>query len=145
MSYHLGSIAHPAGRSGPCTWIPLYYTARARKVYLLLLATAQPMSDSHNSANEKPLYFQLPVYSNGLFVYNSVINSTPSSTKGHSSPLFCGLASLRSAGLLVLGCNSLLLLTKPILADKITGGFSLKVTDCILKIKRAREKVVLKS
>lgn len=34
-------------------------------------ATAQPMRDSRSSANEKPLYFQLPVSSNGLFVYNS--------------------------------------------------------------------------
>ena len=29
-------------------------------------ATAQPMRDSHSSANEKPLYFQLPLYFNGL-------------------------------------------------------------------------------
>ena len=36
-----------------------------------LLAIVQPVRDSHNSANGKPLYFDLLVYSNGLFVYNS--------------------------------------------------------------------------
>lgn len=32
--------------------------------FLPPLATAQPMRDGHSSANGKPLYFQLPVYSN---------------------------------------------------------------------------------
>ena len=32
------------------------------------LATAQPMRDCHDSANEKPLHFKLPVSSNGHFV-----------------------------------------------------------------------------
>lgn len=32
------------------------------------LATAQPMRDSHKSANEKPPYFQLPVYSKEISV-----------------------------------------------------------------------------
>ena len=35
------------------------------------LATAKPMRDCCTSASEKPLYFKLPVSSNGLFVYNS--------------------------------------------------------------------------
>lgn len=35
--------------------------AGGRKAYLLALATAQPIRDSHNLANEKPPYFQLPV------------------------------------------------------------------------------------
>ena len=49
------------------------------------------MRDSHNSANEKPLYFDLPVYSNGLFVYNSPPNFSLSSAKEHSSLLCSGL------------------------------------------------------
>lgn len=36
------------------------------------LATAQPMRERHNSANEKPLQFELSVYPNGLFVYSSL-------------------------------------------------------------------------
>ena len=34
-------------------------------------AIAQPMRNHLNSANEKPLHFQLPVSSNGCFLYNS--------------------------------------------------------------------------
>lgn len=32
----------------------------------------QPKRDCHNSVNEKPLHFELPVSSNGLFVHNSL-------------------------------------------------------------------------
>lgn len=32
---------------------------------------AQPMGDCQDSANEKLLHLELPVFSNGLFVYNS--------------------------------------------------------------------------
>lgn len=35
------------------------------------LGTAQPMRESHNSAKEKPLCFQLPVHSSGPSVSNS--------------------------------------------------------------------------
>lgn len=47
----------------------------------------------HNSANEKPLHSELPVYSSGLFVYKSPLKSALSSIKGCSSPLFSGFAN----------------------------------------------------
>ena len=34
-------------------------------------ATTQPMRGCHNSANEKPLHFELPIASNGLSLYSS--------------------------------------------------------------------------
>ena len=36
--------------------------------------SAQPMRDCQNSTDEKPLYFQAPVYYSGLFVYDSIPN-----------------------------------------------------------------------
>ena len=36
------------------------------------LATAPLIRGCHNSANEKPIHSELPVSSNGLFVYNSL-------------------------------------------------------------------------
>ena len=58
-------------------WIllyPHYYPSRRKKDFPSPLATAQPMRACYNSGNEKPPYFQGPVYSNGLFVYNSLPN-----------------------------------------------------------------------
>ena len=56
-----------------------------------------PANDSENSANEKPLYFQLPVYSDGPFVYFYYslqnLNFPLSSIKEHSFSSFVGLAS----------------------------------------------------
>ena len=49
-----------------------YYftTQQEERRVSLCLATAQPMRGCHKSANEKSLYFEFPVSSNGLFVYN---------------------------------------------------------------------------
>lgn len=55
-------------------------------------ATAQPIRDCHNSASEKPVYFKLPVSSNGLLVYSSS-TLLPFYVKQRSSHLFSGLAS----------------------------------------------------
>lgn len=71
-----------------------YFTipAGGRKAYLLTLAKAQPIRDSRNLANEKPPYFQLPVYSNGLFVYNSLPNFPPPPQRSSPAPLSSGRA-----------------------------------------------------
>ena len=55
-------------------------------------ATAQPIRDCHSSASEKPVYFKLPVSSNGLLVYSSS-TLLPFYVKQRSSHLFSGLAS----------------------------------------------------
>ena len=55
-------------------------------------ATAQPMRDRHNSANEKPLRFHLPIYSSELFVFNSFPTSSLFNVKALFSPLFSGCA-----------------------------------------------------
>lgn len=76
--YHSLSIANPTERERSCTWILLYYPSKRKEGFPPPLATAQPMRDWHNSANEKPLYFKLPIYSNGLFVHNGPPNFPPS-------------------------------------------------------------------
>lgn len=53
--------------------------------------TTQLTTDSPSSAHENPLLYELPVYSNGPFVYNSPHNFLLSSTKKCSAPLFWGL------------------------------------------------------
>ena len=69
--------------------------------------------ESHNSANEKPLHFQLPVYSNGLSAYISCSQGPLSYLKEppglvlRTCPRFC-------CCLPIPGCNSLLFQTKPI-------------------------------
>ena len=70
-TYHLTSIQITTGREGRTfhLWQEvtlLYYHQQEEKRFSPPLPTAQPMRDSHNSANEKPLYFELPVSSNGL-------------------------------------------------------------------------------
>lgn len=40
--------------------ILLYYPSRREQGFRALLATAPPMTGSHISANEKPLYIELP-------------------------------------------------------------------------------------
>lgn len=52
-------------------------TGVSKKGFPSVLATVQPMRNSHNAANEKPLYLSLLVYSNGLYVYNSLPNFLP--------------------------------------------------------------------
>lgn len=49
----------------------------SKKGFPSVLATVQPMRNGHNAANEKPLYLRLLVYSNGLYVYNSLPNFLP--------------------------------------------------------------------
>ena len=49
--------------------------------------TAQPRKDYHNSASEKPLYFELLVSSHGTFVYNS-LSQLPFLLSRVFSPLF---------------------------------------------------------
>ena len=44
------------------------------------------LSQVHKSANEKPLYFKLPVYSNGFFCLLRHSQFPPSSIKEGSSP-----------------------------------------------------------
>lgn len=54
------------------------------------LAAVQPMRGCCNSANEKTQYFELPVSSNGLFVYNSPSQLSLLLYKRVPSPLFNG-------------------------------------------------------
>ena len=49
-----------------------YYHHHEKERFSPCSATAQSTKDHHNSANEKPLYFKLPVSSNGPFVHNSL-------------------------------------------------------------------------
>ena len=101
--------------------------AGGRKAFPPPLAIAQPMRDSCNSANEKPLYFQLAVYSNGLFVYNSLPNIPPSSIKERAPVLFCGLAyGFGIVGLFQIAilCSSQI---KPSFTGKIIGSFIFKI------------------
>lgn len=52
-----------------------------------LLLSNSPANECQNSANEKPLYFKLPVYSNGLSAFhNSLPNSALCSVKDCFSP-----------------------------------------------------------
>lgn len=55
-------------------------------------ATAQPMRDCYNPANEKPLRINRPVSSSGLFVYNSSSQLSLSSVKEHFLPFFSRIA-----------------------------------------------------
>lgn len=71
------------------------------------------MRDYHNPDNEKPLDFELPVFSSGLFVYNTFSQLPLSSIKESSSPWF----SILDYGFViaqVLNCNSLLFFNKSI-------------------------------
>lgn len=58
-----------------------------KKGFPSVLATIQPMRNNQNTANEKPLYFRLLVYSNGLYVYNSLPTSSLFYLKECISPL----------------------------------------------------------
>lgn len=87
----------------PSIWILLHYPSWRKKTSLIL--------QLNNSANEKSLFFELPVYSTGLVVYNSLPNSLLFSIKLGTSPLsfdclrFC-------CSLFILDYNSLLFLNK---------------------------------
>lgn len=79
--------------------------------------------------SEKPLYFQLPVHSNGLFVCNSLPNLPFSSPKQCFSPVSCGLtygfavACLSQNAVL---CHSQI---NPYFAGKLTGSLAFKVNN----------------
>lgn len=64
-----------------------------QKKYFLfeLFKNSAKRRDCHNSANEKPLHFELPVSSNGLFV-TAPSNSSFPYIKEYFSPSFSGLA-----------------------------------------------------
>lgn len=76
--------------TGRCFCILLLQQEEGR--YFSCLATTQPMKDCYNSSNEKPLYFELPVSSNGLFVYKSPSELPLSSIKACYSTLYTGFA-----------------------------------------------------
>lgn len=82
----------------------------------------QVSSHPSNGPAKPPL--QLPVYSRGVFVYNSIPNSSSTFLiKDCSSHLLGDLTTvLLCCGLLRLDCNPLLL-NKPIFTAKITGQF----------------------
>ena len=82
----------PYRRDLPCRLMLLYHPSRRKKGFPASPATVQPVRDSHNSANERPGYFELPVYSSGLFVYNHLPNIPISSTRSVSFLLFPRLA-----------------------------------------------------
>lgn len=76
--------------------------------------TAQPMRDGHNAANEKSLYFKLPVSSNRLFVDNG-----PSQVHQRGfPPLLLWTCVWLAIGPQVPNCNSSLFPNKPILPEK---------------------------
>lgn len=115
LPYHSLSVPHPSRKRRTSQVDILYYPSRRKKGSPPPLTprppAAQPVRDCHNSANDSPLCFQLPVYPNGFFVYNSPPNLLLSSVKEHSYPLFGTLAS-DFPRLLVSDCNSLLFLNK---------------------------------
>lgn len=86
-----------------------YFTvsAEGRKTY--------PISRSPNSpASENPLYFQLPVYSNGFFVYNCLPNLPPFLYKRTYYSFVLWTCLWFCCSLLVQDCNSFLFPNKPI-------------------------------
>lgn len=117
--YHSLSIAHPSGRDIPSTVVTRFTTPPGRRF---------PSPPSNSPTNEKPLYLELPVYSNGLSVYNST-SQLPFSIKQlsfallYSSPSLCRLA----CGF-VPDYSSLLCPNKCIFAVKIHGSFTFKVS-----------------
>ena len=74
MPYHWMPIKDPTGRETPLHLQQeegYYFTAQQSERISLCLAMAQPIRDCHNSADEKPLHFKLPVSSSGPFLYIS--------------------------------------------------------------------------
>lgn len=111
---YLLSIADPTGRDPPCKSLLFNYLSRRKKGFLFLLATAQPMRDSHSLANEKPWHFQLPVYTNGFFVYNIPSQLSSFLYKRGLFPFVLQKCLWFWHGLLVPDWNPLLFLNKPI-------------------------------
>ena len=101
---HLTSVQIPTGRDYLASLAESDFTtpARERKISSCL-ATAQPMRDWHNAANEKPLHFELPVSSNELSVCNSTSQFSFLLCKRVSSPLLYLICS----SLTVVACPKL--------------------------------------
>lgn len=70
-TYHFSTVADPVEREGPLPADPTLLSQQEEGRFLPPLATAQPMRDRYSLASEKPLYLELPVYSNRLFAYSS--------------------------------------------------------------------------
>lgn len=83
------------------------------------------MTDYYNSANEEPLYFKLPVDSNVLFIYNTLLSFPfPCIKKLH---LLCSVdLPLVLPYLTCPDYNSWLILNEPILDGKINSTFKNK-------------------
>lgn len=92
-----------------------------------LRLTAQPMGGGHDSANEKPLYLEVPVSSNGLRVYNRPFQGReePPVLSFRTRVLCRHTAYEWSTYERPLNCTSLLFPNKPIL---------LKVSKLLLKV-----------
>lgn len=103
-----------------------YYTGKRKKEFPPPLATAQPIRVSHNSANEKPLGFKLPVYCNGILLLTA-FSAFPFFYKGYTSPLFTRLIygfAVACLSWIAILCYSPI---NPCFAGRITGGFTFKV------------------
>lgn len=83
------------------------------------------MRDYHKSDNEKPLHFELPGYSNGLFI-TAPPNFSLSFIK--KSSFLCSVdLQMACHNLLVLDHNPVLFLNKSASVGQITGSFISKV------------------
>lgn len=102
-----------------------YSTTPAGRRKISSPATTQPRKNCCDSAHKKPLYLELPVSSNGPFVYNRLSELFLSSIKEYLFPLFSGFArDLQISRIAILCC-----LKETLLAGKIPGYLS-KVDTC---------------
>ena len=90
------------------------------------LATAQPMKDSHSSANEKPLYSNSQFTPMDFLFTSAFGGSLPLPYKRAGLPLASGELLM---GFARLSCNAILRFSRvnPSFAGKITGSFIFKV------------------
>lgn len=84
---------------------------------------AQSVRDCHNPANEKPLHFQCPDSSNGLFVDKQLLPLSPFLCKRKFFSFVLCTCLWFPHSLPALNCNSLLFLNKFMFADKVTFIF----------------------
>lgn len=125
--YHTRSVADPTEGYGRSPWILLYYCGkRGLRPALPPISPpprAPPMRDSQLSQWEGSL---LPVYSDGLRVYNSLANF-PFLTTERSSPVFselgCGFAIAYLFGVEILCCHWI----NSFFAGRITSSFIFQV------------------
>lgn len=109
MFYHLSPITDPTGRARQILWRSAF---RKKKGFPFPLAKPQSMRNCHNSASEKPLYFELPSLLQWALCLSQSSQFPPLLSKRmffsfvlHTCLWFC-------CSLLVPDCNSLLLLNK---------------------------------